>query len=635
MHQIHEKVSINFRSSLAALQEYFVKIFFLPFEVMTGIKIVGTAEIKPSQLIKTTSLKEFLEMNTNAVFETDGVSNLNISEEKLQPNTNRPQLEYKLSLKYVATKNLHQTECLENYKRHQKIDALGGGDCETTQILKNKKKEDNKNTLSDIPEVRSESENSNHVEAVGVSKSIETNLKKVNLGSKTSVAQSEKADIESILKSTRDGPVSELPRIFSYNLQLSSIKFNRKPSVGIFQLSFFHDKADAARTFVNKQVNIADISEDNTISFNDLELKLYFTSQANCIIDLIKSSDLCTLCVKGPRGIHAKAQLDCQSLLIGNKERTSGIIMLQDQTESITSMAKIFVYLDDLGVNFNAQLKPTSAQIMQESPEINRSHMSITRNFDQEKMALLDESLTYKMIEELEQWKINKQEAFINELKNSESQYLERLKHDWTEKQAKYEQDLVMRADKLTSLTKSLQEAQLNMKDKDSQRLKDEQSFENLKKNLEKHYNDQLMSIRERARRMEDELVHEMKLKDIRFEDMERCIQQIRAENCELLQSNECLQAEINALKSNLIPREEVEKLLQEMVRSFFKNLKTKFFIFLFSPRDVSKKNLRLFNSQNFSIKNNGPKRIESVTKFVVKALRVQKSTFSTQSVIG
>lgn len=631
IHQIHEKVSINFRSSLAALQEYLEKIFFLPFEVLTGDKVIGTAEIKPFQLIKTTCLKEFLEKNPSSVCEMDAICNINIAQENLQPNANRPHLEYKMSIKYVATKKLHQTECLENYKRHQEIDAQAGGDCEVVQPIVTSPARPKLSTLSDIPEVRSESESSN-LKTVGTAKLREP---KVALSPKVSVTQSEKADIESLLKSSNTGPASELPRIFSYNLQLSSIKLNRKPEKGVWQLSFHHDKADTPRTIINKQISIADIAEDNTIAFNDLELKLYFTSQASHIMELINSSDLCTLCVKGPRGTHAMAHLDCQSLFIGNKEKISGIIMLQDLTDNVTSMAKIFVYLDDLGVNFNAQLKPTTSQVLLEGHEAKRSQMNVTRNLDEQKMMMLDESLTYKMIEELEQWKLCQQETFITDLKKSETQYIERLKQDWNDKEAKYEQDLVTRADKLTSLTKSLQDAQINLKNKDSRQSRDERTLESLKQELEKSYNNQLLSIREKARRMEDDLIHEMKLKDIRFDDMERCIQHLKADNCELLQCKECLQAELTELKRNLIPKDEVEKLLQEMVRIVIRRVNLKCLIFHFPPRDVSKKILKRRNNQSFSTSHNGPKRFENVTKCDVKIFRQRKLISSPLSVIG
>lgn len=52
----------------------------------------------------------------------------------------------------------------------------------------------------------------------------------------------------------------------------------------------------------------------------------------------------------------------------------------------------------------------------------------------------------------------------------------------------------------------------------------------------EAEYNDQLMAVRERVRRMEDDLLHEMKLREIQFDDANWCSQQLKKENDELRQ---------------------------------------------------------------------------------------------------
>lgn len=548
MYQLQEKVSINFRSSLASLQEYFETIFFIPLEMMSGDKTLGSAEIKLNQLIKTADLKEFLLKYPSSFCEMEGICTMKIAQELQLPNTNRPTMEYKIMIQYIATKKLHQTELLENYKRHQEIDSKAGGDHIEVPAIEKRK------VLSDIPEIQSESNASHPVKAAGVGKEGQVN---VILAPKTSATHSEKVDFESML----DGQVSELPRLFSCNLKLNSANFNRKPEKGIWQFSFCHDKADTPRIFINKDISDVGKIKDNAITFDDLEMKLYFTSRTDDIMDLIKSSD-CTLCVKGPRGTHVKAQLDCKSLLIGNKEKMAGTILLQDKTDHVTAMASIYVYLEDLGVNFNSQLR---TPIAQETLDACHSEMNVTRNMNEQKM--LDENVTYKMIEELEEWKVNQQESFIADLKQKETQHLERLKFIWNEKQQKFEQELVMKADKLTTLTKTLQDAQSRLKDKDIRHSREEKDIQSVKQELEKSYNDQLLAIRERARRMEDDLLHEMKLKDIRFEDVQRCNEHMKTENCELRQRCECLQSQLNELKANMVPKEEVERLLQEMVR--------------------------------------------------------------------
>lgn len=335
-YQIHEKVSINFRSSLAYLQEYFEKIFFIPIELLSGEKVLGTAEIKVNPLIKTTSLQEFLEKNPTSYLEVDEICNLQTSHD-LIPNTNRPIVECKLSIRYIATKKLHQTELLEKYNRYQEVDSQAGGDFseERQPSVKSPKHK----TLSDIPETCSEIDPSNHAKFVGVAKSIDTKHRaNVILEPNPSTSRSEKDNIESILNSTQKINSAELPRLFSYNLQITKIKFNRTPEKGIWQFSFSHDKSDTPRAFINKELNHNDLDIDNLIALSDFELKLFFTAAASQITDLLTSSDSCTLCIKGPRGTLAKAQLDCQSLLIDNEEKVPGLVLLQDKLGQCQSL---------------------------------------------------------------------------------------------------------------------------------------------------------------------------------------------------------------------------------------------------------------------------------------------------------
>ena len=534
-HQIQEKISINFRTTLAALAEYFDKIFFVPLEVMSGSRVLGATEIKLGPVVKIHELQMFLEKNPSHLFEIDAIANVKTLKE-IPSNVNKPILEYKLAIQYVATKKLHQTECLEIYQRNQEVDIQGGGDGCSEEKPAPSVQSPRRKALSDILEVRSDGS------------------KKSSKG-KAKEKPADKADIALLLKEHQEGEVSELPRIFSYNLQLSSIKFNKKPEKGTWQLSFFHDRADIQRTIINKEINDENISTDNTIEFNDLELKLVFTSCIADIMSLVKSSEICTFCVKGPRKMHAKAQLDCNSLLVGNKEKIGGKIFLQDQVENVTGIANIFVYLEDVGVNFNTQVKTAP-----DDPQ------NVTRTIEEEKVLLMDEGYSYKVIEELEDWKIQQQDAFIGELKKQETSYLNLLKDSWTQKQSVFEQDLVIRSDQLSSLVKSLQDAQSKLKERDNRASKEQHDFMKLKTELERSFNDQLMITRERARRLEDDLLHEIKLKEIRFDDIQRCNEHSKAENCELRQQNERLQAKLRELQVTSIPKADLERVIQEMV---------------------------------------------------------------------
>lgn len=548
LHQIQEKVLIKYRSSLGSLKEYLEKVFYIPLEVTSGEQVLGVAVIKLDQLIPTTDLTEFLEMNQAAVYVMDGTCDVKPSQ-ALPPGSSQPKVEFTATLQYVATKKLHQTELLQIYKRQQDVESQAGGD-----------------SFQDLPvSVKSSALQVRHMQAVP------SEVKTVGVGQqapvKPSDPQSNKIDVESIL-TEQGGSIAELPRLFSFNICVTSIEFQQKPEKGVWQLSFSHDKADKQRVIVNHEISHID---STTIDFN-LTLKLLFTSRTNEVLELVQSSEHSMLRVQGPRGMLAKGWMDNKSLLIGSKEKMCGIVQLLNQADELMAMAKISLSLDDLSINFSSQIKPTESRT---------SEINIARTLEGQKAMLHDENLSYKMIQELEEWKTAQQETFIADLKKKEVTYIERLRTTWNQKKTACEQDLVMKADKLHNLTQSLQEAKKDIEEGKNSR--DEEQMRKYKTEVEKMYSDQLMAIRERARRMEKDLLHGMKLKDIRFEDVERANHHLKEENCELRRKVECLQAEIEDLKVHMVPKHEVEKLAQEAVRTVERSVGKSFNFFLLS----------------------------------------------------
>ena len=103
----------------------------------------------------------------------------------------------------------------------------------------------------------------------------------------------------------------------------------------------------------------------------------------------------------------------------------------------------------------------------------------------------LRESLAYKMIEELEEWKISQHEKFLNELKQKEQSYLSKLKTAWDESRSKQEQVLLEKLEKYSSMTSALDAAQKSLKLRGNQYLADEKDINKVKMELEKSYNAQ------------------------------------------------------------------------------------------------------------------------------------------------
>lgn len=552
-HQIQEKISINFRSSLKSLHDYFEQIFYVPLEIYSDNKMIGSVEIRLDQLISSNfNLQEFIDKYPKGK-EFDGVETI-----KTQNNIetqNRPVLEYKAMIIYHGTRKLHQSELFDNYTSSDiEVDEKAGGDF----IPKMK-------SQSNVERGEYESNESEKSSAKEV-KSLKIVKKKSSQKLEAKVSQSEKTDIDSILKIHEFGKTSEIPRLFSYNLQLKSMKFNKKPHKGIWQISFFHEFADTPRTIVNCDIHETEI-DGNVIAFNDLELKLYFTSHSENIMDLIKSSVSCTLCIRGPHNTHVKAYLDCKNLLISNKEMTSGNILLTNQNETVSAMADVFVYLDDAGINLNAR------GLENQSKKVDDPKIDVAKTIEIQKEELFDESIAYKMINELEDWKEHQQKTFLLELKRTEEKYVEKLRDEFNNMKASYEDKFVEKNNELQVLAKSLEDAHNSLKQKNLQHVRNEDNVQKMKQELEKSYADKLLMIKERTKQLEQEFMHELNMRNLKIEELECSNKQLYEkvnflthENCDLKGKIDCMNAKYEDLKLNLVPKEEVERLIEEMV---------------------------------------------------------------------
>lgn len=167
-----------------------------------------------------------------------------------------------------------------------------------------------------------------------------------------------------------------------------------------------HPAADS--TLVIRNLEISDIVIDQ-ISFEDMHLRLCFTARPDQLLELIKSKP-CVLTLKGPRGIHASAELDNHNILA--QEKTKGIVLLENEQNEQIAMAHISVQTEELGLNFN-----TDATLIKRQQQKNQQLANV----------FPDENLAYRMIEELEEWKQVQRQEFLAELKRHEIAHLTQL----------------------------------------------------------------------------------------------------------------------------------------------------------------------------------------------------------------
>ena len=357
----------------------------------------------------------------------------------------------------------------------------------------------------------------------------------------------EKTDIETILR-CEDKNIREVPRTFSYNIVIQSAKFNRRPDNGIWQLSFQHPKADTPYTKIN--VEFSNIKSE-TVDFNQTQMQLYFSSLPENVLETI-ISDTCRLTMNGPHGLYAFAELDNQNLVVGHKEKKAGVILLESPNGESIAMANIFVYLDDIGINYNTNVRKSCG------PEI----APVAK-------PQLDEQLAYKIVEELEDWKAKQQEAFLIEMKKKEAKLLSKLSAEWKKKRQKDEKELSEKLEQCSALTAALEETQRTLKEKGLKRVEQEKIIAETEQKLKECYENQVTAIRHEAKRAENDILHQLQIQQLKTKEVEVNFKCLEKENEKLRDIVSNLEDEIERLKQNRVTKQSLSTLYHELVSNF------------------------------------------------------------------
>ncbi|EAT44240.1 AAEL004352-PA [Aedes aegypti] len=362
----------------------------------------------------------------------------------------------------------------------------------------------------------------------------------------------EKTDIDTILH-CEDRDLRDIPRTFSYNLLLQSVKFTHRPPPGLWQLSLYHPRADTPFTKVTMEV---DSIESETVEFPNLQLQLYFSSLPDRVLTTI-TAECSKLTVNGPHGLFGFARLDNQSLVVGTKEKQAGVLILENQTGESIGMATVFSFLDEVGINFNSRA-PIGG------PEVAVSEQAFRGQ--------LDDQLSYKMLEELKQWMVEQKQQFLIELKQKEVAHLTKLTAEWKRKQAKEKEELSQRLEYASALTAALEETKKNLALQTAERANQDKSQEELRAKLERSHQQQLADIREKTARLEEDLNHRTKLQKLRCQELEERNDSLVRDNDVLRRANEQLEQRLSEMKNELREavghRTELERRFQEVEKS-------------------------------------------------------------------
>lgn len=253
--------------------------------------------------------------------------------------------------------------------------------------------------------------------------------------------------------------------------------------------------------------------------------------------------------LKGPRGVHATAELDNQNILA--QEKIKGIVLLENEQNEQVAMAHICVEINELGLNFNAQTN-LSAKRQQ------KQHQAID--------FALNEDLAYKKVEELEDWKQLQQKEFLMELKRQEIDHLTRLSNEWQRKRNEQELILNKKMEHCDWLTRALEEAHTALKERSRTDTEYEQKLLQTKNDLERGFAKKMDVLNNKIKQMESEEVLRRQKDMNRLLEIEAERNALKGENVNLKAKVRSLEKELSTQEKNSPTREQLSELLDYVV---------------------------------------------------------------------
>ncbi|XP_049531259.1 uncharacterized protein LOC125948833 [Anopheles darlingi] len=563
---VQEKISINVRSSIAALGHFLCDDFKIAVDVLREDRerLEGEDPVRTPVGTTVIDFVNFLvEKDLPAFKEKYGPHNDTLAAVRIFPIQNierleadggtgdqgdelqvEPSLKCKFSLRFLGSDISCAAEGSSEIKQPTSS-PMDDGDCEMMVF----------STMQEKPSKTSIEEPTKDMEAQY------SEPKHPTEQTKETSERHEKVDIDTILL-TAEQDLRDIRRTFAFSVAIGGVKFNVNPSAGMWQLTLQHPKADTPFTRTVLELLPETIAPSDRIEFGDVALKLLFSTLPDGILATI-GSEPSKLTLNGPHGLYAYAWLDNGSLLVGTREkRSSGVVVLVNDSGESIAIASVTCTLEEVGLNYNSQLRPAQPSRKPSSHTIPSKqgaacqHHTTGRPFD--------ETIAYYLLEEQKEWMRKERERFAQELREKEVEHLEKLTRDWKAKQSRDEKLLADHLAHAETLVSTLEEARRTLEGRYHGPEHDARVQQQ-----ENQFHQQLTAIRAKAIRLQQEAECQIEATRKQCLEMQDQLAEQTYQHQLLLEKNRALQMELDEERERWAKEEEgLRRALDETAQS-------------------------------------------------------------------
>ncbi|XP_076760519.1 rha isoform X2 [Xylocopa sonorina] len=331
---------------------------------------------------------------------------------------------------------------------------------------------------------------------------------------------------------------------FCLNILLIAIKaISPKLIIPNIEIRLHHPKTEAISIFHPK----VKLSIGEKVKLQNVGCKLQFISTIDEIKQLLAAFPLKISIYKvegTSKTCVSQSTINTKELFLQYKIENQCNVLLYDMEQNNIGNLDVILNLEDHG-----------------------SYYRVEKSVPNENFGppILDDSLAYKIVDELETWKDRQMEIFKVELKRKEDRHLNLLSQEWQKHKESLETKLACSVEQCKMLANSLNSATEDLRTRRLKSLEKETRLIKANEELQWRYEVKLRELKESLRTMQEELTLKINVIEKRKTSLETEVEELSSEN-ERLQLLVTKQSEeLEAYQKGSLTQDQTANLLQEL----------------------------------------------------------------------
>ncbi|KAF7401559.1 hypothetical protein HZH68_007379 [Vespula germanica] len=532
---LNEKIVVRIRSSLDTLRSYLLLKPYLNVSLKYKDNIVSQFQINLQPLINDIpNFLEFTNGKTTVLNERYYLNQTNIFH-PIDIEHNQSYIDLQLKLQYVGSK-----ENLNNHETNQIFAAENN----MTFLPINKHNEEYKNTFDQkFTEIDMHRNPAGDFEKYTCERIISDHKNLAMHPTNCDMQENSIPVISQLPNSTDYSKSVEAYHCYCLDIILVAIKLSSGPATQNIEFRFHHPKAEIMSTVHSKM----SVLLGEKVVLRDIGCKLHFISTTDEIKQLLVSFPP-KISIYGMgedvKTCIAQFSLDIKQLFHHDKWKYEYEMPLYNSEEIKVGELDIVVSLLDHGPYYRIKQNVSD------------------QNFGP---PIIDDSLAYKIVDELETWKERQKEIFRVELKKKEERHLNLLSEEWQRQKENLESKLACSVEQCKMLANNLNKATDDLRTRRLKNLEKEARLIKANEDLHWRYEAKIQELKESLRIMQEESTSKIRIFEEKNASLEARIEPLSIENEKLRQMITKQAEELEVYQKGSLTQDQTATLLQEL----------------------------------------------------------------------